>query len=91
MVVDNVSGIVRINCRAAYAESVTVVLMLSVSISIRNADSLGTCQYCVGDWPDEMVYLIKCLEQCLELVQINSISEESLTSYLANIQAQLIR
>jgi hypothetical protein len=51
--VDNVSRTVCINSKAAYAESVTVVLVLS--ISTRNADSLGTYQYCVGDWPDEMV------------------------------------
>jgi hypothetical protein len=69
MTVDNVSGTVRINCRAAYAESITVVFVLSVLISSRNADSLGACQYCVGDWPDEMVYLIKCLEQRLGLVE----------------------
>jgi hypothetical protein len=78
---DSVSGTVCINCRAAYAESKTVVFVLS--ISSRNADSLGACQYCVGDWPDEMVYLTKLLKQRLELVQIKCTSGESLAPYFA--------
>jgi uncharacterized protein YutD len=62
-------------------------VVLVLSILIRYAESLGTYQYCVGDWPNEMVYLTNFLKQHLELIQINCTSETSLTSYIADIQA----
>jgi hypothetical protein len=57
---DSASGTVCQNSSAAYAESVTVVLVPSVSI--RYAESLGTHQYCIRGWPNEMVYLTKLLK-----------------------------
>jgi uncharacterized protein YutD len=65
-------------------------VVLAPSVSTRYADSLGTYQYCVGEWSNELVYLTKFLEQHLDLVQINSTSEASLTSYLVEMYSYLI-
>jgi hypothetical protein len=66
-------------------------VVLMPSVSTRYAESLGTYQYCVEEWHDEIVYLTKFLEQRLGLGQINSTSRVSLASYLAGLQAPLTR